>query len=172
MTSQKRPPLSAIVAMSENRVIGHHNQLPWHLPADLKHFKTITTGHPILMGRKTYESIGKPLPHRSNLILTHEATFKAPGAIVVHSLEAAFLKAHQLAATELFVIGGAQIYQQLLPAIQQIYLTLIHSRFEGDTYFPELAINEWDEIEREDHAPDDKNKYAYSFITLKRRLAI
>jgi len=172
MNSHSIPTLSAVVAMSDNRVIGRDNQLPWHLPADLQHFKAITTGHPILMGRKTYESIGKPLPNRTNLILTRDQAFIVPGAIVIGSLEAALEECNKLAAPELFVIGGAQIYAQLLPRINRIYLTLVHATIQGDTYFPALSSDDWEELSREHHEPDAKNAYAYSFILFQRRLAI
>jgi dihydrofolate reductase len=160
--------ISAIAAMAENRVIGKNNQLPWHLPADLTHFKTITTGNCILMGRKTYESIGKPLPNRTNIILTQQPEFAAPGCIVVNSFEEALT--HSLAEKnkELIIIGGAQIYTQLLPQIERIYLTIIHHLFDGDVFFPELDTREWHEAARETHRADEKNKYAYSFTRLER----
>src|SRR6188472_2703937 len=123
MDTLNKPILSAIVAMAENRVIGKNNQLPWHLPADLKHFKTITTGHPILMGRKTHESIGKPLPNRQNIILTRDSNYVAAGCTVVTSVKAALQKAE---SPEVFIIGGAEIYRQLLPQVQRLYLTIVH----------------------------------------------
>jgi dihydrofolate reductase len=162
--------ISAIVAHAENRVIGKDNKMPWHLPADLKHFKEITTGHPILMGRKTFESIGKPLPNRTNLILTRDTLFIAPeGTIVVHSLEAALQEVRKIAASQLFIIGGAQLYEQFLPNIQKLYLTLIHHPFEGDTFFPKLNEAEWETIAEEHHESDEKNAFAYHFKTLQRR---
>lgn len=156
--------LNAIVAMSENRVIGYQNRLPWHLPADLRHFKQITMGKPILMGRKTYESIGRPLPGRENIILTRQQDFKAAGCVVVHDIQEAF---HQ--RDELFLIGGADLFQQLLPKVQQIYLTVIHRDFEGDAFFPELIAAEWNEVENKNHPPDADNPYAYTFKVLIRR---
>lgn len=167
MQTRSGPVISAIVAMAENRVIGAKNQLPWHLPADLAHFKSITTGHPILMGRKTYESIGKPLPNRTNIIMTRDPYYQVDHCIVVSSIDDAIAAAsdeHQ----EFFIIGGAEIYQQLLPSIQRLYLTLIHQEFEGDVYFPELNMSEWEEISRAAHTADEKNVYAYSFIVLER----
>ena len=166
----KQAPLiiSAVVAMAENRVIGKNNQLPWHLPADLKHFKNITTGHPILMGRKTYESIGKPLPNRTNIVITRDQSYKAPGCEVVSSLEEAIALAATHQSQEIFIIGGAEVYRQLLPRIQRIYLTVVHHTFEGDVYFPELKMNEWHEVEHESHQPDEKNAYTYSFLKLER----
>lgn len=162
----QKPILSAIAAMSENRVIGIENQLPWHLPADLKHFKTLTTGHPILMGRKTYESIGRPLPNRTNIIITRNADFTAPGCVVVTSIEDAITRAAEENAQEIFIIGGAEVYKQLLPHVQRIYLTIVHEQFAGDAFFPELDLKEWKEVERETHAADENNAYSYSFITL------
>ena len=167
MTTQ--PIISAIAAMDENYVIGYKNQLPWYLPADLQHFKNITSGHPVLMGRKTFESIGKPLPNRTNIIMTRDASFRAEGCITVTSIQQALAVASKENKKEIFVIGGAQIYAQLLPYIQRIYLTVIHDQFEGDTFFPELVDGEWEEIENTPHMPDGDNAFAYSFITLERR---
>ena len=158
--------ISAIAAMADNRIIGKNNQLPWHLPADLKHFKALTTGHPILMGRKTFESIGRPLPNRVNIILTRNPNYTATGCIIVTSIEAA-LNAHN----ELFVIGGADVYRECLPHVQHLYLTIVHHHFDGDTYFPELNMHEWQESSRIRHEPDAENAYAYSFITLQRLIA-
>lgn len=158
--------LSAIVAMSENRAIGREQQIPWHLPADLKHFKAITMGYPIIMGRRTYESIGKPLPGRSNIIVSRDVNFKVPDCVVVHSVGAALDAAAH--SKEIFVIGGATLYEALLPRTQRLYLTIVHQVIEGDTYFPELQLSEWREVERIDHEPDEHNSYAYSFLTLDR----
>lgn len=159
------PTLSAIVAMSENRVIGINNQLPWRLPADLNHFKTITTGHPIIMGRKTYESIGRPLPNRTNIILTRDHQFNATGCLVAHSLADAIQHAND--SEEIFIIGGAEIYKQCLVDVSRIYLTIVHNQFEGDAYFPALG-DEWREVSRETHEADEKNGYGYSFVRLER----
>ena len=159
--------ISAIFAMSENRVIGKNNQLPWHLPADLRHFKSLTMGKPILLGRKTYESIGRPLPGRCNLVMTRDAQFQAPGCVIVNSLETALLAAGY--SDEIMVIGGAILYQHLLPRTQRLYMTVIHHEFEGDTYFPELNMSEWNEIDRIDYDADEENKYSYSFITCDRK---
>lgn len=168
MKNTPHPILSAILAMSDNRVIGKNNQLPWHLPADLKHFKTITTGHSILMGRKTYESIGRPLPNRNNIIITRNATLHIPGCTVVTTLDDALQQAKRESNKEIFIIGGAEVYQQLLPHTERIYLTLVHGTFSGDTFFPELDHHEWKEIERIDHHADANNAYPYSFIRLER----
>lgn len=158
--------LSAIVAMSENRVIGRENQLPWHLPADLQHFKAITMGKPIVMGRKTYESIGRPLPGRQNIVITRSRYFVAPGCSVFTSIDAAF--ASLAAQEEVIIIGGAQLFQQLLPQIQRIYLTVIHRDFSGDVFFPEIDRSEWQEVTREEYCADEKNPFAYSFIVVER----
>lgn len=158
--------ISAIAAMSENRVIGNDNQLPWHLPADLKYFKKITQGSPILMGRKTYESIGRPLPNRKNIVITRDTGFEAPGCTVVNSIDTAFAMLSE--QEEVFVIGGAMLYQQILPRIQRLYLTIIHHNFSGDAYFPEINLSEWKEVSCEDHAADQENQYAYSFFVYDR----
>lgn len=163
-----KPILSAIAAMSTNRVIGNKNQLPWHLPADLKHFKAVTSGHPVLMGRKTYESIGKPLPNRTNIILTRTTNYSAPDCLIIHNVEAAISMAVELEMDEIFVIGGAEIFKQLLPQIQRLYLTHIHHTFDGDAFFPELNMDDWKEVSRERHHADEKNKYDYSFIVMER----
>ncbi len=158
--------ISAIVAMSENRVIGKNNQLLWRLPADLRHFKEITMGHPILMGRKTYESIGRSLPGRCNVVITRDVNYEALGCVVVNSIDAALTAVAYSA--EVFVIGGAELYAQMLPRFQRLYLTIIHHLFEGDAYFPKLNMTEWHEQEHIDYAADEQNPYSYSFITLER----
>ncbi len=168
MQRDQHPIISAIVAMSENRVIGDHNHLPWHLPADLKHFKTLTKGHPILMGRKTFESIGRPLPNRTNIVITSNPTFKAPGCIVVTSIDEAIQHALSNNNEEIFIIGGANVFQQSMPYVSRIYLTIVHEEFEGDAFFPEINMNEWNEMESITHAADDENDYSYSFLTLER----
>jgi dihydrofolate reductase len=158
--------LSIIAAMAANRVIGRDNRLPWHLPADLKHFRRLTIGKPILMGRKTWESLGRPLPERTNIVVTRAADYAAPGCVVVHSLEAALrAAAHH---PEVMVIGGAELYRQVLPQARRIYLTEVHAGFEGDAYFPELEQGAWREVERVDHEPDARNTHAYSFVVLER----
>lgn len=159
--------ISGIVAVSENRVIGKNNQLPWHCPADLKHFKEITMGKPILMGRKTFESIGRVLPGRMNIIITSDENYQAPGCIVATTIDTA-LKAIDY-SNEIFVIGGASLFQCMMPLIQRLYLTLIHHSFDGDVFFPEIDWSAWNEIEHVNHKPDEKNPFAYSFITLERK---
>lgn len=158
--------ITAVVAMSENRVIGNNNKLPWHLPADLQHFKAVTMDKPILMGRKTYDSIGRPLPGRCNIIITRDSDFQAAGCVVANSIECA-LKAAAY-SEEACIIGGALLYEQMLPRIERIYMTVIHHNFSGDALFPELNQSEWNEIKREDFQPDEKNNYPYSFVTLDR----
>lgn len=159
--------LSAIVAMSDNRVIGNHNQLPWHLPADLKHFKNITLGKPIIMGRKTFESIGRPLPGRTNIVITRDVNFKAPGCLVMNSIDAALAAMHE--NEEVVIIGGAQLYQQMMPRLQRIYLTIIHQEFIGDAFFPALDLAEWHEVSREDFEGDEQNKYKFSFLIFEKK---
>ena len=152
-----------IVAMSKNRVIGNNNQLIWKLSSDLKRFKELTTGNPIVMGRKTFESIGKPLPNRRNIIITRNNDYIVEGCEIVSSLEEALL----LTNNNCFIIGGGEIYKQALDITDKIYLTLVHKDFEGDTIFPELG-KEWAKISRKDFEADDKNEYKYSFIEYER----
>lgn len=158
--------ISLVVAMSENNAIGRNGALPWHLPNDLKHFKQVTWGKPIIMGRTTYESIGKPLPGRTNIILTRDANFEAPGCTVLHSKEAV-LEVCQ-AEDEIMIMGGAQIYQLFLPLVTKLYLTLVHTKIEADTFFPPLDFDAWQEVERVRCAQDEKHEVAYSFITFVR----
>jgi len=158
--------ISIIVAMAANGVIGQDNELPWHLPADLKHFKQTTMGKPILMGRKTWESIGRPLPGRTNIVITRDSAYTAAGCIVVNSIEAAIAAAGE--QDEVMVIGGAELYRQVLPCADTIYLTRIHASFDGDTRFPEISDAEWQQLERVDHEADEKNLQDYSFIRLER----
>jgi dihydrofolate reductase len=159
--------LELVLAVAENDVIGRGNQLPWHLPADLRHFKSLTLGKPILMGRRTYESIGKALPGRVNIVLSRSADFAPRDCVVVDTLDAARIAAGPQGA--LMVIGGAEIYRQCLPSASRIHLTLVHTRIEdGDTEFAGWRGSEWNETSRERHEADDKNAYAYSFVTLER----
>lgn len=156
-----------VVAVSENDVIGRRNQLPWRLPADLRHFKALTLGKPVLMGRKTYESIGRALPGRTNLVLSRSAEFSPIGCTVVATLDAALEAARALST--IMVIGGAQIYEECLPFTSRIHLTLVHETVQdGDTFFDSWRGPEWRESARERHEADDKNAVAYSFITLDR----
>lgn len=158
--------ISIIAAISNNYVIGKDNQIPWHLPADFAYFKKNTLGKPIIMGAKTFESIGKALPGRKNIILHRDKNYKAEGCIVVDSIEAALEAARD--AQEVMICGGASVYQQFLPMAQRLYLTYIDHDFAGDTFFPEFEKKEWREISREKHEPDQKNPYAYAFVVLER----
>lgn len=158
--------ISLIAALAENRVIGINNALPWRLPNDLRHFRRLTTGHAVVMGRKNYESIGKPLPDRTNIVVTRNPRYLAPGCIVVHSLAEAIAAAG--ADPEIFVIGGAEIYTQALPIAQRMYLTLVHAEVRGDAWFPAFDWDAWRITSREDHAPDAHHAHAYSFLTLER----
>ena len=159
--------LSIIVAVGESNVIGKDNQLIWHLPRDLKHFKETTTGHYIIMGRKTFESNGRPLPNRTNVIITRDKDYNAEGCIVVHSLEEAINLAKD--DPEPFIIGGGVIYEIAMPLVDRIYLTQIYHKFDGDTFFPEINMDEWIEVEKRDFEPDEKNKYAFTIFTLDRK---
>ena len=163
--------ISLIVAMASNRVIGLNNKMPWHLSADLKKFKQITLGSPILMGRKTYESIGRPLPGRTNMIISRNTDYQQAGCLVFNSLETALQTASGL-TPELFVIGGSDHYQTLLPLADKLYLTLINQAFEGDTYFPEIDLNEWQEIAREDINDDNSTSFSYSFLTFEKTIQV
>lgn len=160
--------ISIIVAAAENNVIGGHNALLWKLPADFTRMKDLTMGHSLIMGRKTHESIGRPLPGRRNIVITRQNVDYA-GCEVVASLEDALAAVQNDASGEVFIFGGGEIYKQAMPKTDRIYMTRVHAEFEGDTYFPEIDPNEWKEIEREDHAADDENPYPFSFITYERR---
>jgi dihydrofolate reductase len=155
--------IKVIVAISKNRVIGNSNKLIWHLPADLKRFKEVTTGHPIVMGRKTYQSIGRPLPNRRNIIITRDEEFEVEGCEVVNSIEEALL----LTNSDCFIIGGGEIYKQSMHLAEQIYLTQVDENFDGDTTFPELDPT-WYVSKKEDFSSDEKNPYNYSFIFYER----
>ena len=158
--------LSLIVARAQNRVIGRNNRLPWHLPADLKWFKQITLGKPILMGRRTHESIGRPLPGRTNIVITHRHGYLAAGCLVAHSIEEALTVAGT--AEEIIVIGGASLYAQVLPRAVRIYLTLVQVEAAGDAWFPVLDPQDWQEVWREDHPADARHACPYSFLRLER----
>lgn len=164
--------VSMIVAMAENRVIGRNNQLPWYLPNDLKYFKASTMGKPIVMGRKTFESIGKPLPGRTNIVVTRDRGYSAEGVKIVHSAVEAIAVAASVAAVdgveELMVIGGAQLYQELLPLTQRLYLTEVHGQVEGDALFPVFERGLWREVARENFAAEGANPHDYSFTVLER----
>ncbi|OHB10627.1 MAG: dihydrofolate reductase [Candidatus Zambryskibacteria bacterium RIFCSPLOWO2_12_FULL_45_14] len=161
--------ISIIVAIADNRVIGDKNKLPWYLPADLKHFSTVTKPHTVIMGRKTYESIvarlGKPLPDRTNIIVTRHMDFNAPGCIVVNSVEDALTQPGE----NKFIIGGEEIYKLFLPYTERLLITHVHANIPGDTKFPDYNKSEWVEVSREDHLKDEKNQHDYSFTVYERK---
>ncbi len=160
------PLVSLVVAMARNHVIGRDNALPWRLPEDLKHFKAVTWGKPILMGRKTFESIGKPLPGRANLVLTRDTDWMAAGVLAVHSLDEALERAES--APELACIGGAEVFQLLMPLATRIYLTRIDADIAGDTVFPRIDHSQWAELRSREFAADERNAFDMTFITLER----
>ncbi|MSR87051.1 dihydrofolate reductase [Candidatus Peribacteria bacterium] len=157
--------ISMIVAADEHNVIGGHNALLWSLPADMQRMKALTMGHPLIMGRKTHESIGRALPGRRNIVITHQQG-EYPGCEVVHSLEEALQSVKD--EGEVFIFGGGEIYRQAMPMTQRIYMTRVHGKFDGDVFFPPIDPNEWKEVSREDRQKDEKNPYDYSFITYER----
>ena len=160
------PNLSIIAAQSENGVIGRDNKLPWHMPADLAHFKRLTMGKPIIMGRRTWESLPGLLPHRTHVVVTRDRDYIAEGGFVVHSLGEAIEFAGD--ADEMMVVGGANLYAQTLPLASRMYLTVIHNCFDGDTVFPGYETADWHEVSREYHDADKRNSHAYSFVVLQR----
>jgi dihydrofolate reductase len=157
--------ISIIAAIAENGVIGRDNTLPWKLPADLQYFKKITMGHPIIMGRKNHEDIGRPLPGRQNIILTRDSTYQANGCTVVNSVEQAVHAAEQ---EEIFIIGGAEIYRLFLPVADRLYITQIHQEVEGNVYFPKFDLKDWRLVSSEEHLADESNPMDYSFIVYDR----
>jgi dihydrofolate reductase len=163
-----KPNITIIVAKAENNIIGNENQLIWHLPNDLKRFKALTTGHPILMGRKTFESIGRPLPNRTNIVITRNSDWSQEGIQTASSLEKAIEIASKI-DPKIFVIGGGNIYQQSLELADILEVTEVHQDFEGDTKFPEIDENTWKETFREKHPIDEKHSIEYSFVTYERK---
>ena len=159
--------VSIIAAMDRKGLIGNRNRLPWHLPADLAHFKRVTMGKPVLMGRKTYESIGRPLPGRKNIVLTRSANFDAEGVMAANTLEEALEDA--AGADEVMVIGGSTIYELALPLADRLYITHVDDTFQGDAWFPEFDPGEWHIIDSEEHAADEKNASDYRFVTYQRK---
>ena len=159
--------LSIIVATAENNVIGYRNQLIWKLPADLRHYKMLTTGHPVIMGRKTFESIGKALPNRRNIVISTNKAYQAEGCEMAGSIAIALEMVKD--ASEAFIIGGGTIYKEIWDKADRLYLTRVHISPEGDTYIPEVRAEEWIEMKREDFQADEKNEYAYSFIDYQRK---
>ena len=157
--------ISIIVAMTADRVIGRDNTLPWRLPADLRRFKRLTLGHHLVVGRKTWESIGRPLPGRKMVVITRQRDFRADGVEVVHSVDDALAVARKNGEDEVFIAGGEEIYRQTLARAHRLYLTRVHATIEGEAFFPEHDAAAWTEVEREDRAADEKNPHAFSFIT-------
>jgi len=158
--------LSVIVAVADNGVIGNGNQLPWRLPDDLKRFKALSLGKPIVMGRKTFDSIGRPLPGRLNIVISRQPGLEIPGCTVVTSIDAAIAAAQP--APEIVIVGGADIYRQALPEVQVIHLTRVHAHIEGDAVFPELQERQWREVAKEYHPADERHAHAFTFSTLER----
>ena len=160
--------LTAIAAVAQNGVIGKDNDLIWHLPDDLKHFKNLTKGHTIIMGRKTWESIGaKPLPNRRHIIITRNESYAATGAEVVTSVEAAIAQVEN--DDQPFIVGGAEIYKLAMPYLKRLELTYVHHNFEGDTHFPEFDKNEWETTSEKLHGKDEKHQWSFSYVQLNRR---
>lgn len=165
--------ISLIVAVGLNNEIGKNNTLIWHLPADMKFFKEKTTGHCIITGRKNYESIPlkfRPLPNRTNIVITRQNDYEAPGAIIVDSIETAVKKAKELSTDEIFIIGGGDVFQQSLHLADTIYLTRIHHAFDADVFFPELNIKEWKEVSKVQGVRDEKNPYDFTFFVYKKSI--
>jgi len=161
--------ISTIVAVAKNNVIGKDNNIPWYLPADLKYFKKITTGHHIVMGRKCYESIGRPLPKRTNVVVTRNPFFIASGCLITHNVAEAVQLAEANGEEEVFIIGGGQIYEIALPHVDRIYLTEVDVEVEGDIFFPTIDPNNWNLIKETKHKSDGKNQYDYTFKVLERK---
>lgn len=160
--------ISAIVARSKNNVIGLGGQIPWYLSADLKYFKKTTLNHHVIMGRKTFESIGRPLPKRTNVVITRDIYFAASGCVIAHSVEEALELAKRNEEQEAFIIGGSEIYKLSLPYLDKIYLTEVLAEFEGDKFFPELDFSNWKEVKSEAFDADEKNQYPYVFRVLEK----
>jgi dihydrofolate reductase len=161
--------LMIIVAVADNGIIGRDKTLPWHLPADLRHFKQITMGKPLLMGRKTHESIGRPLPGRLNIVLTRQPDYLAEGCRVVHSVDEAVNLVEGEGGDEIMIIGGARLYQEVLPRADVVYLTRVHGEVAGDTRFPEIKMDDWRQAASEKRKADAENAYDCTFVTLVRR---
>lgn len=158
--------ITIIAAIGKNNELGKDNDLIWHLPNDLKRFKKVTAGHHVIMGRKTYESLGRPLPNRANIIITRNLDFKANGCVIVHSLEEAIEAAKE--DTNPYILGGAEIYKQAMQIADSLDLTHVDAVLDADAFFPEIDKKRWTEIAREDHFKDDKHQYDYSFVTYKK----
>nr|WP_289036599.1 dihydrofolate reductase [uncultured Allobacillus sp.] len=157
---------SLMVAFDENQVIGYQNGMPWHLPNDLKYFKKVTTGKPIVMGRKTFESIGRPLPNRENIIMTRDENYQQEGCTIIHSWdELERFNDHD----EIIIIGGAQLFEKAIDFVDRMYVTIIHDTFEGDTYFPKVNWNHWEEVSKQKGIVDEKNKHEHDFYVYERK---
>jgi dihydrofolate reductase len=165
----QRPRVVIIVAAAQNGIIGRDGQMPWRIPDDLKRFKTLTMGHPILMGRKTWQSIGRPLPGRENIVITRQTEFRAEGALTLHSLQEALDHAAAAGATDVFVIGGGDIYAQALPLAQVVHVTRVHAIIAGDVSFPSLDPSIWRETARESRSQTEPQPLSYDFVTYERR---
>ncbi|MAZ39992.1 MAG: type 3 dihydrofolate reductase [Legionellales bacterium] len=159
--------ISIIAAMAKNRVIGFENKMPWHLPAELQYFKKVTMGKPIIMGRKTFESIGKPLPGRDNIIITRQVDYQFNGTMVAHSLETALRRVQH--HPEVMIIGGANIYKQAIHLANKMYLTVIDASFQGDAFFPKWDAKQWHITAQTFHQPDEKNDYSYTTLVLEKK---
>lgn len=167
-----KPRLALIAAMTRDRVIGRRNALPWRLPADMRRFRELTTGHPVLMGRKTFESLGRPLPNRTNVVMTSDRAYAPAGCLIAHSLEQGLAIAAQhvdCVSPEIFVIGGENLYTQALARADRLYLTQIEAKIDGDAWFPEFEAGTWEVLARETRLADDKNPYDCVFLTLERK---
>lgn len=160
--------IALIAAAAENGVIGRDNQLPWHLPDEFRYFKQTTEGHHVIMGRRTWESRGKPLPKRVNVVVTSQADYQAPGAIVVSSLAEALRVAEHAGESEAFVIGGTRLYADALAVADRVHLTRVHANFEGDAVFPSFEESKWREVDRREHASDERHAFAFTIRTLDR----
>jgi dihydrofolate reductase len=160
--------IALIAAAAENGVIGRDNQLPWHLPDEFRHFKQTTEGHHVIMGRRTWESRGKPLPRRVNIVVTSQSDYPAAGAIVVRSLAEALRVAEDAGEDEAFVIGGTGLYAEALAITDRLYLTRVHATVEGDAVFPSFEESQWRELDREEHAADERHAFAFTIRTLER----
>ncbi len=162
-----RPTISIIAAMAENRAIGINNKMPWHLPADLRHFKALTVGKPIIMGRKTWESLPGLLPNRPHIVVTRDLHYQAKGCQVVHSIDEALTAAGDV--PEIMIVGGAAFYAAMLPQADRLYLTQVKTTVAGDVFFPHYNATDWQIIAQEKHAADEKNPFSYCFLTLEHR---
>lgn len=166
--------LSLIAAVAQNGVIGLNNEsgqpdMPWHLPDDFAFFKRKTSHHPVIMGRKTLEALGKPLPNRTNIVITRNHNFRAEGVTVVHTLDAALTEARKINDNEIFVIGGSEVYAMALPVATTLYLTEIHKAYQGDTYFPSFDKADWQEVSRRPHSADDRHETSFDFVEYERK---